>query len=337
MSKLKNLNNKRKRLLITGISGQDGYYLAHFLVRKGYDVLGLGKEAEAGSMTGWDHKVKSKVQFLTGDITETNLIRKILKNFRPDEIYNLAAISDLKTAAENPKLTILVNCEAPGMIIKESMKILPKARIFMASSAQIFDSSNPPQNELTPFKPNNLYAVAKLKLHQKYVLPFRQKGLYVCSGLLFNHESPRRDDLIIRKVTSSLVKIKSGLLDCLELGNLDSVRDWGFAGDYVEAMWKMLQQPRPDDFIIATGKKHTVRDLVELTAEIINMKIKWQGRGLNEVGLNGTGKIIVRVNPDFYRLEIGYFVGDVSKIRNKLKWRPKTNFKKLLKIMVDNA
>lgn len=336
MSELKNLNNKRKRALITGILGQDGYYLSHFLAAKGYKICGLTKDKTAEALNGWSPKAKSKIKIIVGDLADQGLMRAILEDFKPDEIYNLAAVSDLATSFKYPALTMRINCEAPANIIKQAFKMLPEARIFMASSAQIFDKSNPPQNELTPFKAENPYAMAKLKLHQEYVLPFRKRGLFVCSGFLFNHESPRREDLIIRKVTKSFVQIKFGLLDCLELGNLEATRDWGFAGDYVRAMWQILRQNKPDDFVIATGKAHTVRDLVEVTADRLGISIKWRGQGLNEVGLDQNGKIIIKINRGFYRLENSYFLGDTSKIKKEIGWRPKINFNELVKMMVED-
>lgn len=333
---MKNINNRKKRAFITGISGQDGYYLSHFLAAKGYEIYGLDRNVESEALVDFDQEIKSHIKLFTGDLVDTALMRSILNSSMPDEIYNLAAISDLATSIKNPELTMEVNCHAPARMLKEISIIVPTARVFLASSAQIFDKSNPPQKEFTPFLAENPYAVAKLKLHQEYVLPFRKKGLSVCSGFLFNHESPRRDErFVMRKITKSLVKIKLGLLDCLELGNLDAIRDWGFAGDYVQAMWEMLQQPKPDDFIIATGQPHTVRDLVEAVAKYLGIQIKWRGQGLDEVGLDKNGRIIIKVNQDFYRPEAGYYLGDISKIKKNLGWQPKTELKDLVAMMVN--
>ena len=338
MKKSKTKGKTSKRAFITGISGQDGYYLSKLLVSKGYVVCGLVRDKRAAEkvFNGCDPKIKSHIEIIVGDLSDRSLVREILNEFNPGEIYNLAAISDLATSFKNPEKTMEVNCEAPGKMIADAFKILPNVKMFMASSAQIFDSSHPPQSERTAFKPENPYAVSKLKLHQKYVLPFRKKGLYVCSGFSFNHESPRRKDLVVYKVTSSLVKIKAGKLDCLELGNLETIRDWGYAGDYVEAMWKMLQSRKADDFVIATGKAHTVRELVELTAISLGTVVKWQGQGVNEVGVDKSGRTIVKINPNFYRNESGYYVGDISKIKRKLGWQPRASFRKLVRLMLES-
>lgn len=334
---MKKTGDRKKRAFITGISGQDGYYLSHFLSAMGYEIYGLDRDAESETLADFNQEAKSHIKLFTGDLVDADLVRSILNYSMPDEVYNLAAVSDLATSIKNPELAMKVNCDAPARMLEEIFKVVPGARVFLASSAQIFDKSNPPQNELTPFRAENPYAVAKLKLHQEYVLPFQKKGLYVCSGFLFNHESPRRDErFVIRKITKSLVKIKLGLLDCLELGNLGAIRDWGFAGDYVQAMWKMLQQPKPDNFIIATGQPHTVRDLVEAAAGCLGMQIKWRGQGLDEVGLDKRDRIIIRVNQDFYRPEAGYFLGDISKIKKSLGWQPEVNFQELIRMMVKN-
>ncbi len=314
------------RAFITGIDGQDGFYLSRLLTEKGYEIFGLSRRSLE----------EPSPNIYQGDLTDAGLIQKILADVKPNEIYNLAAVSDLGAAIKNPELTMAVNYSAAGHLIEVAHHVIPASRIFMALSSQVFDLSNPPQNETTSFRTENPYAVAKLRLYQDYVLPYRDKGSFVCSGFLFNHESPRRETrFVTRKITSSLVKIKMGQLDCLEIGNLNAIRDWGFAGDFVEAMWLMLQQPRPDDFVIATGQPHTVREFIETAASCLGIKITWQGEVLNEVGVNSEGKVIVKINKDFYRPEnAGYALGDISKANKILNWKPKVNFIQLVEMMV---
>lgn len=317
------------RAFITGIAGQDGFYLSRLLAEKGYEVFGLVRNNKADVIPG--------AQLFEGDLTDIALIENILAEVKPDEIYNLAAVSDLGTAIKNPEMTMAVNCDAPGRMVEFAYQALPGVKVFLASSSQIFDISNPPQDEQTPFKTENPYAVAKLKLHQDFVLPYREKEFFVCSGFLFNHESPRRDlRFVTRKITSSLVKIKREELDCMEIGNMDAVRDWGFAGDFAEAMRLMLQQQKAGDFVIATGQPHTVRDFIETAAGHLGLKISWQGRGLDEIGADQSGKTIIKVNKDFYRPEgQGYALGDISKAKKVLGWQPKVTFEQLVHMMVE--
>jgi len=324
MKKSKTKGKTSKRAFITGISGQDGYYLSKLLVSKGYVVCGLVRDKRAAEkvFNGCDPKIKSHIEIIVGDLSDRSLVREILNEFNPGEIYNLAAISDLATSFKNPEKTMEVNCEAPGKMIADAFKILPNVKMFMASSAQIFDSSHPPQSERTAFKPENPYAVSKLKLHQKYVLPFRKKGLYVCSGFSFNHESPRRKDLVVYKVTSSLVKIKVDKLDCLELGNLETIRDWGYAGDYVEAMWLMLQQDQPEDFVIGTGEAHSVQEFVEAAFKVAGID-NWQRY------------VEFKTKAAMRPAEVDHLIADPSKAKNKLGWQPKTSFKELVRLMVE--
>ncbi|MFZ2621016.1 MAG: GDP-mannose 4,6-dehydratase [Minisyncoccia bacterium] len=329
--------NSKKRAFITGVAGQDGSYLAEFLLQKGYVVFGLVRSSKKEFIKNLSEIHKNKrLILIKGSLDDEKSIENAIKRAKPDEVYNLAAQSDYMKSFENPDETNRINYRAVGFVVDFATKENPKVRIFQAGSSEMFGKALPPQNENTPFKPISPYGEAKLKAHEKYVVGYRKKyNLFVCSGILFNHESPHRgQNFVTRKITTSLAKIKLGLLDSFELGNIDAKRDWGFAPDYVEAMWKMLQVNKPQDFVIATGKAHTVRDFVEESAKSLDMKVAWKGRGLDEVLKDQNGKIILRINPKFYRpIDVHFSLGNNNKIKKILRWKPKHNFEDLVKIM----
>ena len=332
--------NKKKKAFITGIAGQDGPYLAELLLSKNYDVHGLVRPESpdlADKLIDLDKY--GKVFLVYGDIRDDSSVRKILEEIRPDEVYNLAAQSHIPTSFGRPEETFEINYRGAGGIIKGAMEANPKVRIYQASTCEMFGSSPPPQNEKTPFNPLSPYAQSKLKAHQDFVVGFREKyGLFVCSGILFHHESPRRPEKFVsRKITSSLVKIREGRQKLLELGNLSAKIDWGFAGDYVRAMWLMLEQDEPEDYVIATGESHTVRDFATTAARLLGINLAWEGEGLEEIGKDERGKIIVRVNKEFYRpTEPNSFLGDAAKARKQFGWSPSVNFENLIKILIES-
>ncbi len=275
---------------------------------------------------------------MTGNLRDLSTIRLALEESKPDEIYNLAAQSDVGISFEAPDETMEINYYGLGRIVNEAMRINPGVRIYQASTSEMFGRTKPPQNEESPFQPVSPYAEAKLRAHNDFVVGYRNKyGLFICSGILFNHESPRRGKhFVTKKITHSLSKIKHGLQDVLTLGNLDAKRDWGYAGDYVEAMWLMLQQDKPDDYVIATGESHSVREFVDAAAKALKMTIKWKGKGLKEVGVDDKGKVIVAVSANYYRPnEVHYLCGDASKARREFGWKPKLSFDELVKLMVE--
>lgn len=324
-----------KKALITGITGQDGSYLAELLLQKGYEVHGLVRRTSNDPMIRLKDS-SNKINIIYGNLRDLATIKKALEVARPDEVYNLAAQSDVGVSFHCPEETMEINYYGLGRLVNEAMKINPKIRIYQASTSEMFGKTNPPQNELTSFQPVSPYGESKLKSHEDFVVGYREKHkLFICSGILFNHESPRRGEhFVTRKITISLAKIKLGLQDYFELGNLEAKRDWGFAGDYVEAMWKMLQQERPDDFVISTGISHTVREFVDAAAKALDMKIILEGKGLNEVAKDENGKIILRINEKYYRpTEVNYLLGDSSKAERMLGWKPKTKFEDLVAIM----
>jgi GDPmannose 4,6-dehydratase len=330
----KNPTKSTKVALITGINGQDGSYLAELLLAKKYKVFGLVKRGDQNI-----NYVPRGAVILYGDLKDEASIKSAIAESRPDEIYNLAGISDLKTAFEFPEKTLEINFRAVKLLLEESLKINPKVRFLQASSSEIFLESKKPLNEKSPrnWETNNPYARAKMEADKYLELKRKDEDAFACSAILFNHESPRRPErFVTRKITSTLSKIKSGKAQVLELGNLDALRDWGFAGDYVEAMWKVLQAKKPEDFIIATGKTHTIKEFIESACSVLSMKIFWQGEGVDTLGKDKNGRVIVKVNPDFYRPNEKYpKIGDSSKINKKLNWKPKVTFNKLIKLMVE--
>jgi len=331
--------------LITGITGQDGAYLAEFLLAKGYIVHGIKRRASLFNTDRIDHLYQdphvSHRNFVLhfGDLTDsTNLIR-IIQQVQPDEIYNLAAMSHVAVSFETTEYT--ANTDGVGTLrILEAIRILgleKKTRFYQASTSELYGLvQEVPQKETTPFYPRSPYAVAKLYGYWITVNYREAYGLYACNGILFNHESPLRGETFVtRKITRALARIKLGLQDCLYLGNLDSLRDWGHAKDYVEMQWLMLQQDKAEDFVIATGVQYSVRDLVNAAAKELGIAVTWDGKGVNETGTDATGSVFVRVDPRYFRpTEVETLLGDPSKAKTKLGWTPKTTFAELVAEMV---
>lgn len=333
------MKKTKKRALITGITGQDGSYLVELLADKGYEVYGLMRRVSTDPlMRIEDLHLQNKVKLIYGSMRDLGAISRALDIARPHEIYNLAAQSHVKVSFDCPDETWDTNYFGVGRLVVEAMARNPKVRIYQASTSEMFGATNPPQNEKSPFHPVSPYAEAKLRAHMDYVVGYRERfGLFICSGILFNHESPRRGKhFVTRKITHSLAKIQLGLQDELRLGNLDVRRDWGYAKDYVEAMWKMLQRDKPEDFVIATGEYHTVREFVNEAACVLGMELVWSGSGAKEVAKDGRGKVIIRIDPELYRPhETNDFLGDASKAAMLLGWKPKVTFKELVRIMVE--
>jgi len=329
-----------KKALITGITGQDGSYLAEFLVNKGYKVFGFFRRSSTDPLERiQDLVTRGEIELLYGNLRDTNSIRRAMEKVVPDEVYNLAALSDVGISFECPEETIEVNYYGVGRIVNEAVRVNPKVKIYQASTSEMFGNSPAPQSETTTFDPTSPYAEAKVKAHEDFIVGYRKKhNIFVCAGILFNHESPRRGKhFVTRKITHSLAKVKLGLQDCLQLGNMDAKRDWGFAGDYVEAMWMMLQRDNPADYVISTKESHSVRDFVEATAKALDMEIMWEGEGLNEVAKDENGKVVVKVNQEFYRPnEVDFLLGDNTKAKKELGWEPKTTFSELIEIMVES-
>jgi len=327
-----------KSALITGITGQDGSYLSELLLAKGYKVFGLVRRSSRDPFIRLDQKTKERIAILYGDLRDVGALERAVEVAQPDEVYNLAAQSDVGISFLCPEETVEINYYGLGRLVNAVLKIKPTARIYQASTSEMFGKTNPPQNEKSPFQPVSPYGEAKLKAHEDFVVGYRTRhGAHISSGILFNHESPRRGEhFVTRKITRSLAKIKSGRQDFFELGNMDAQRDWGFAGDYVEAMWRILQQDTPDDYVIATGEMHTVREFVTHAAEALDMPITFEGRGLDEVGKDAAGKIIVRVNPKFYRpTEVDALRGDATKAAQVLGWKPSVTFGQLARMMAE--
>src|SRR5580704_4038740 len=334
-----------KIALITGITGQDGAYLAEFLLAEGYEVHGVKRRASSFNTDRIDHLYRDphergvRLHLHYGDLTDaTNLIR-IVQQVQPDEIYNLAAQSHVAVSFETPEYT--ANSDALGTLrILEAIRILGlerKTRFYQASTSEMFGKVQEiPQRESTPFYPRSPYAAAKLYAHWITVNYREAYGLYACSGILFNHESPiRGETFVTRKITRGLARIKVGLQECLFLGNLDAKRDWGHARDYVEMQWLMLQQETPDDYVISTGQQYAVRDFVKAAAEQIGMELTWQGSGVEEKACDRLGRCVVAVDPHYFRpAEVENLLGDASKARTKLGWTPKTTFRELVAEMV---
>lgn len=333
-----------KVALITGVTGQDGAYLAEFLLNKGYVVHGIKRRASSFNTARVDHLYRDphedNVRFFLhhGDLTDSSSLIRIIQQVQPDEIYNLAAQSHVAVSFEEPEYT--ANSDALGALrVLEAIRILgleKKTRFYQASTSELYGLVQEiPQKETTPFYPRSPYAVAKLYAYWITVNYREAYGIYACNGILFNHESPvRGENFVTRKITRALARIKLGLQNCLYLGNLDAKRDWGHARDYVEVQWLMLQQEEPDDFVIATGVQYSVRDFVNAAAEELGMKMRWEGTGVDEKGYDAEGNCIVSVDPRYFRpTEVETLLGDASKAKQKLGWHPKTSFEELVKEM----
>jgi len=334
----------RKKALITGITGQDGAYLAEFLLRKDYEVHGIKRRTSLFNTDRIDHLLIDRHEgeprlFLHhGDMTDASSLVHIIEKVEPDEIYNLAAQSHVAVSFEEPEYT--ANADALGVLrLLEAVRILGltrRTRFYQASTSELFGKAQEtPQRETTPFYARSPYAAAKLYAYWMTVNYREAYGFYACNGILFNHESPiRGETFVTRKITRGLARIRLGLQQCLHLGNLDARRDWGHARDFVEAMWLMLQQPEPEDFVIATGEQHAVRDFVNAAAAELGMALRWQGRGVDEVGLWRDAPV-VRIDPRYFRpTEVETLLGDASKARQKLGWRPRIRFPELVAEMV---
>ena len=336
----------KRRALITGVTGQDGAYLAEFLLSKGYEVHGIKRRASSFNTDRIDHlyldphQPKVRMHLHYGDLTDaTNLIR-IMQQVQPDEVYNLAAQSHVAVSFETPEYT--ANSVALGPLrLLEAIRILgmeKKTRFYQASTSEMFGKvQEVPQKETTPFYPRSPYGVAKVYGHWITVNYREAYGMFACSGILFNHESPiRGETFVTRKITRGLARIHYGLDDCLYLGNLDSLRDWGHARDYVRAQWLILQQEQPDDYVISTGEQHSVREFVMRAAAKLGMTVEWQGTGVDERGLDTkTGKTVVKVDPRYFRpVEVDTLLGDPSKANVKLGWKPETTFESLIGEMI---
>lgn len=324
-----------KRALITGFTGQDGSYLAEYLFDKGYEVFVMVRRSSHSPFMRAPY-LEGKVSVLHANLQDYAAIENTLEKSKPDEIYNLAAQSHVGISFECPHETHEVNYHGVGRLVGLAMEQNPDVRIYQASTSEMFGSTKPPQNESSLMSPVSPYAKAKLRAHEDYVVGYREKhGLYICSGILFNHESPRRgENFVTRKITLAFAKIKNGDQEFVELGNLNAFRDWGFAGDYVKAMHKMLQLDTPEDFVIATGETHTVREFAEAAAKAHGIELVWEGEELDEVGKDQNGVVRVKVNPSFYRPhDVDALCGDYSKAKELLDWEPETSFEDLVAMM----
>jgi len=337
----------KKKALITGITGQDGAYLAEFLIEKGYEVHGIKRRSSLFNTARIDHLYQDphspdrNLILHHGDLTDSTSLIRIIEHIQPDEIYNLAAQSHVAVSFEEPEYT--ANSDAIGALrILEAIRILgleKHSRFYQASTSELFGKVQEiPQKETTPFYPRSPYAAAKLYAYWITVNYREAYNMFACNGILFNHESPiRGETFVTRKITRALAKIKLGLQNCLYLGNMDALRDWGHAKDYVKAQWLMLQQEQPEDFVIASGEQHSVREFVEKAAAALDIQIKWQGKGVEEQGIDiKTNKTIVAVDPRYFRpTEVETLLGDPTKAKEKLGWQTKITFDELVKEMVE--
>ena len=335
---------ENKVALLTGVTGQDGSYLAEFLLRKGYIVHGIKRRTSLFNTARIDHLFDGEAgrtgRFILhhGDMTDSSSLTHIIQQVQPDELYNLAAQSHVAVSFEEPEYT--ANSDALGTLrLLEAIRILglgDKTRFFQASTSELYGLvQQTPQSETTPFYPRSPYGVAKLYAYWITVNYREAYGLFTCNGIMFNHESPLRGETFVtRKITRALARIKLGVQDMLLLGNLDARRDWGHARDYVEMQWMMLQRPEPEDFVIATGRQHSVRDFVDAVAKVLDLELLWEGAGLDERAVTSDGRTIVAVDPRYFRpTEVETLLGDASKAHARLGWKPKTSFEQLVEEM----
>jgi GDPmannose 4,6-dehydratase len=336
---------KKKTALITGITGQDGAYLAEFLLGKGYVVHGIKRRSSMFNTERIDHLYQDPQidgrNFILhyGDMTDSMALTRVVEVSQPDEIYNLAAQSHVAVSFEEPEYT--ANTDALGALrLLEAIRILNlknKTRFYQASTSELYGQvAKTPQSEKTPFHPRSPYGVAKLYAHWITINYREAYGFFSSNGILFNHESPLRGETFVtRKITRALARIKLGLQDCLYLGNLDARRDWGHARDYVEGMWRILQQKKPGDFVIATGEQHSVREFVEAAAAELGIRMRWRGKGKSEEGIDAKGRKIVAIDPRYFRpAEVDTLLGNAAKARRQLGWKPRVSFRKLVQEMV---
>lgn len=335
-----------KKTLITGITGQDGSYLAELLLDKGYEVHGLIRRSSSENTQRIQHLLTDEGEenqrlFLHyGDLGDAGSLSRLIDKVEPDEVYNLGAQSHVKISFDMPEFTADVNALGALRLLDSIREVNPAIRFYQASSSELFGKvRETPQTEKTPFYPRSPYAAAKLYAYWITVNCREAYGLFACNGILFNHESPRRGgNFVTRKITTGIADILAGRQDKIILGNLDAKRDWGFAGDYVEAMWLILQQEKPDDYVVATGETHTVREFCELAFQNVGIPLRWEGNGLDEIGVDSrTGRQLVGVSSKFFRpSEVDLLLGDATKVRQKLGWKPKVSFEELVKMMVEN-
>lgn len=333
-----------KKALITGITGQDGSYLAELLLEKGYEVYGLVRRASSLNTARIDHLLndahKSGTRLFRkyGDLCDSSSLSRLIENIEPDEIYNLGAQSHVRVSFDIPEYTGDV-CGLGVLRLLDAIKERRlETKLYQASSSEMFGSSPPPQNETTPFCPRSPYACAKVFAYWTTINYREGYNIFACNGILFNHESPRRGlTFVTRKITRGLSRIKLGIEECLYLGNLEAKRDWGYAKDFVEGIWSILQCDKPDDYVFATGESHSVREFVEEAAMILGFDLVWEGEGLNERGIDRrTNRTIIKIDPHFFRpTEVDDLIGDYSKAKRILGWGPKVKFKELVKIMAD--
>lgn len=334
-----------KKALITGITGQDGSYLTELLLEKGYEVHGIIRRSSSFNTSRIDHLYQDshingvRLFLHYGDLSDGSNLNRLLEKIHPDEIYNLAAQSHVRVSFDIPEYTGDVTALGALRLLDAIRETGIKTKFYQASSSEMFGLvQETPQSETTPFYPRSPYGVAKLYAHWITKNYRESYGLYAVSGILFNHESPRRGETFVtRKITRGLTNIKKGLQEKLYLGNLDAKRDWGYAKDYVEGMWLMLQQAEPDDYVLATGETHTVREFAEAAAQSLGFDLVWQGEGINEQGVDKTtGQIIIEIDPKYFRpAEVDLLIGDASKAKEKLGWVSKTGFDELVRLMVE--
>ena len=327
--------------LITGVTGQDGSYLSELLLSKGYEVHGLIRRHSTICTERIAHLLAEKKFFLHyGDLTDSHNLTALIRKVNPDEVYNLAAQSNVGTSFEVPEYTAEVTGLGALRLLDAIGRVNPKIKCYQASSSELFGGlpETAPQNENTPFYPKSPYGAAKLYAYWITINYREAYDMFACNGILFNHESPRRGtDFVTRKITTGIAEILTGRREKISLGNLNAKRDWGFAGDYVEGIWLILQQDKPDDFVLATGETHTVREFAEAAFAEVGIKIEWRGNGLEEKGCCfETGKVLVDVNPNYFRpAEVDLLLGDPSKAEKILGWKRKVSFKELVKLMIE--
>ena len=328
-----------KRALITGINGQDGSYLAELLLEKGYEVYGIMRRKSVVDYGNVEH-IKDKIKFIYADMTDAISLINAMRISQADEVYNLAAQSFVATSWEQPIATAEIDGVGVTNMLEAIRTVKPEARFYQASTSEMFGLVQEiPQKETTPFYPRSPYGVAKLYGHWITKNYRESYDLYACSGILFNHESERRGkEFVTRKITDAVARIKHGIQDHLELGNMDAKRDWGHSKDYVEAMWLMLQQDQADDYVIATNETRTVREFVEIAFKTVDIDVEWQGEGVDEIGIDkATGKTIVKINPVFFRpAEVEILLGDATKAEKALGWKRQISFAELVERMVKN-
>lgn len=333
-----------KKALITGVNGQDGSYLAELLLKKGYAVHGIVRRTSSFSreridpMYGREAGASGEFVLHYGDMSDEKNLRKLVEKVRPDEVYHLASQSHVGISFDMPEYSTDVNALGTLRLLEAIHDYCPESRFYQASTSELFGNADEsPLTENTRFKPNSPYAVAKLYAYWMTVNYRQTYGMYACNGILFNHESPRRgENFVTRKITRIVARISLGLEECLSIGNMNAFRDWGYAPDYVRAMWLMLQQEKPVDYVISTGESHSVRELIETAFAYVGVQLMWEGEGVDECGINAaTGKTVVQVDPKYYRpKDVDAVLGDASKAKKELGWEPEVKFAQLVKIMM---